>query len=92
MTSGVIGLVSGYFAKELIDERPEIRTSLHNGTAEGVERIRAEFGEFLRKRPMTRDELYKATSAWFHDDEEMYRELGDAYRFLFDEEPPASTD
>jgi hypothetical protein len=88
MTSGAIGLISGYFAKELIDERPEIRTSLHNGTAEGVQRVRAEFGNFLQERPMTRDELYRATSARFHDDEEMYRELGEAYRFFFDEEPP----
>jgi hypothetical protein len=53
-----------------------------------VERTRDEFRDFLRDRPMTRDEFYRATSAHFADDDEMYRAIGDAHRYLFDEEPP----
>jgi hypothetical protein len=77
----------------MIDDRPELRESLHNGSAESVERLRAEFGDLLRERPMTRDQMYRATSTWFSDDDVMYRELGDAYRFIFGEpkDPKAPT-
>jgi hypothetical protein len=88
----VIDLLSGYFSAELIDERPDLRSSLYHGKAEGVARTRDEFRELLRDRPMTRDEFWRATSAWFDDDEAMYRELEDAYRFFFDDEPPAAGD
>ncbi len=37
---------------------------------------------------MTHDDLCRATMAYFPDDEKLYRELADAYRFFFDEEPP----
>jgi len=65
-----------------------MRSSLYHGGADGVETVRREFRDFLRGRSMTRDEFWRATSAWFDDDEKMYRELEDAYRFFFDEEPP----
>jgi hypothetical protein len=81
-------MLRGYFSEEMIGDRPTMRSSLINGGPEVVERLRAEFREFLTDRPMTHDEFYKTTSAWFDSDEELYAEAGDAYRFFFDEEPP----
>ncbi|MEV6494915.1 hypothetical protein AB0M20_40780 [Actinoplanes sp. NPDC051633] len=81
-------MLSGYFAAEMAGERPIMRSSLLNGGPEGVERLRGEFRDFLINRPMTRDEFYKATSAWFDSDEQLYAAIGDAHRFFFDEEPP----
>ncbi len=43
------------------------------------------------RRTLSRDELWRATSAWFDNDKQMYGELEDAYRFLFNEEPPVPT-
>jgi hypothetical protein len=37
---------------------------------------------------MTHDVFHSATMAYFPDDGKLYRELADAYRFFFDEEPP----
>ena len=36
MTSGFNGLISAYFAEEMVDDRPEFRESLHNGGPDGV--------------------------------------------------------
>jgi hypothetical protein len=88
MSSRVINLLSGYFSDEMAGAQPVLRASLHNAGPEAVERTRDEFRDFLRDRPMTRDEFYRATSAHFADDDEMYRAIGDAHRYLFDEEPP----
>ena len=88
MSSSVTDLLSGYFSEELAGARPMLRSSLINGGPEGVERLRVEFRDFLSNRPMTRDEFWKATSAWFDTDEALYAAVGDAYRFFFDDEPP----
>ena len=85
----VIDLLTGYFSEELIKERPEMRSSLHTGGFDGAE-VRAEFADLLRTRTMSHDDFWRATSAWFDSDEDLYRELAEAYRFFFDEEPPAS--
>jgi hypothetical protein len=90
MNSSVIDLLTGYFSEELIKERPEMRSSLYNGGADGVAEVRAEFADLLRDRTMSHDDFWRATSAWFDSDEDLYRELEEAYRFFFDEEPPVS--
>jgi len=87
MSSSVTDLLSGYFSEELAGARPMLRSSLINGGPGGVERLRVEFREFLSKRPMTHDEFWRATSAWFDSDETLYAAVEDAYRFFFDEEP-----
>jgi hypothetical protein len=89
MTSSVINLLTGYFSEELVEERPIMRSSLINGGPEGVDRVRNQFRDFLSRRPMTRDEFWQATSAWFETDEELYAAVGEAHRFFFDEDPPA---
>jgi hypothetical protein len=89
MTSKVINLLSGYFSEEMAGAQPVLRTSLHNAGPDAVSRTRDEFRAFLRDRPMTHDEFYRATSAYFADDEQMYRAIGAAHRVFFDEEPPA---
>jgi hypothetical protein len=90
MSSSVTDLLSGYFSEELAGARPMLRSSLINGGPEGVDRLRVEFREFLSKRPMTRDEFWTATSAWFDSEEALYAAVEDAHRFFFDEEPPSA--
>ena len=89
MSSPLIGLLSGYFSEELIDERPEMRSDLFASSPDAVAGVRDEFRELLRTRRMSHREFWKATSAWFDNDDKVYRELADSYRFLFAEEPPA---
>ncbi len=91
VSSAVVDLISGYFSEELIRDRPDMRSSLYNGGPGGVAAVRAEFADLLRRRTLSRDELWRATSAWFDNDKQMYGELEDAYRFLFNEEPPVPT-
>jgi len=88
MSSSVTNLLTGYFSEELIDERADMRSSLHHAGPEGVELVRSQFQDFLRSRGMSRDEFWTATSAWFDSEDEMYAQIEDAYRFFFDEEPP----
>jgi hypothetical protein len=66
-----------------------MRNSLYNGGPAGVDRVQNEFRELLRTRSVGHDEFYRATMTLFDDDEKMYLELEDAYRFFFDDEPPA---
>ena len=89
MSSAVLDLLSGYFSEELLEERPIMRSSLHNGGTAGVEATKAQFRDLLTSRTMTHGDFYRATMAYFPNDEKLYRELADAYRFLFDEDPPA---
>ncbi|MEV6495172.1 hypothetical protein AB0M20_42125 [Actinoplanes sp. NPDC051633] len=90
MSSAVLDLLSGYFSPELLEERPIMRSSLHHGGPAGVETTRADFRDLLAGRGMTHDDFYRATMTYFPDDESLYRELEDAYRFFFDEEPPTA--
>jgi hypothetical protein len=90
MKPAVLDLLSGYFSEELLEERPLMRSSLYNGGPVGVEATRAQFRELLIGRSMTHDDFYRATMAYFPDDETFYRELEDAYRFFFDDEPPTT--
>ncbi|MEV6494916.1 hypothetical protein AB0M20_40785 [Actinoplanes sp. NPDC051633] len=64
-------MLSAYFSTELDGGRPVLRSGLIDGGPEVVERLRAEFREFLTDRPMTHDEFYKTTSAWFDSDDEL---------------------
>lgn len=89
MNSAVLDLLSGYFSEELLEERPVMRSSLYHGGPVGVETTKAQFRELLVERSMTHDAFYRATMAYFPNDERLYRELEDAYRFFFDDEPPA---
>lgn len=89
MSSATIDALGVYFNEELRHERAGMRAGLYNGGPGGVARARAEIGELLRRRGLTHEDFWRATSVSFADDEEMYRELADAYRFFFDEEPPA---
>jgi hypothetical protein len=88
MSSGVLDLLGAYFSEELTEERPMMRSSLHNGGTAGVEATKVQFKALLTERTITRDEFYRATLAYFSADEKLYRELADAYRFFFDEDPP----
>lgn len=88
MSSGLLDLLSGYFSEELLEERPDMRSSLYNGGMAGVEATKAQFKELLTARTMTHDDFYRATMTFFPDDEKLYLELNDAYRFFFDEDPP----
>jgi hypothetical protein len=88
MSSAVTDLLTAYFSEELAGAGPMLRSSLINGGPEGVERLRAEFLDFLSERPMTSNQFWKTTSAWFDNDEALYAAVEDAYRFFFDEEPP----
>jgi hypothetical protein len=90
MSSAVLDLLSGYFSEELMEERPIMRSSLYNGGMAGVEATKAEFRNLLTARTMTHDDFYRATMAYFPDDEKLYLELADAYRFFFEEDPPTS--
>jgi len=90
MSSAVLDLLSGYFSEELLEERPIMRSSLYNGGPAGVEETRAQFRDLLTDRSMTPDVFYRATMTYFPDDERLYRELEDAYRFFFDDEPPTA--
>ena len=87
MSSPVLDLLAVYFNEELIDERPNLRSSLYNGGPEGVESTRAEFADLLRKRTMTSDDFWRATSVYFASDENLYRALDKAYGFFFEEAP-----
>ena len=88
MSPTVLDLLSGYFSEELLEERPMLRDGLIIRGPVGVERTKTQFRELLTKRTMTHNEFYRATMAYFPDDAKLYRELEDAYRFFFDEEPP----
>jgi hypothetical protein len=87
MSSAVLDLLSGYFSEELLGERTVMRSSLYNGGPAGVETTKAQFRDLFIARTMTHDEFYRATTACFPNDDELYRELADAYRFFFDEDP-----
>jgi hypothetical protein len=88
MSSTVLDLLSGYFSEELLEERPIMRSSLYHGGSVGVEETRAQLRDLLINRSMTHDDFYRATMAYFPDDERLYRELEDAYRFFFDDDAP----
>jgi hypothetical protein len=90
MSSAVFDLLSGYFSEELLEERPVMRSSLHNGGPAGVEATKAQFRDLITDRTISHDDFYRATMAYFPDDEQLYRELAAAYRFFFDEEPPSA--
>ena len=90
MDSAVLDLLSGYFSEELLEERPIMRSSLYHGSPAGVEATRAQFRDLLVGRSMTHDDFYRATTAYVPDDERLYHELEDAYRFFFDDEPPTA--
>jgi hypothetical protein len=90
MSSSVTTMLEAYFSEELAGDRPILRSSLINGGPERVERLRGAFRDFLTDRPMTHDEFWKATGAWFDSDAELYAEIENAYRFFFDDEPPTA--
>ena len=79
----VLDLLSAYFSEELVDERPGLRTSLDNSPAAERERIRRELADLIAGREMSTEDFWQATWQRFATEDEMYRELADAYRYLF---------
>ena len=82
-----MNFLTGYFSEELEDERPRMRSSLANSSDDYRAQVRDGLAELIASRSMSTDEFWRVTWKSFDDEDQMYRELTEAYRFLFGADP-----
>jgi hypothetical protein len=93
MSREVVNLIRALHEPELRGDQQMLRSSLHNTTPEHLSKVKGEFSEFIRERPMSGEEFRNTTQVWVRDDDELYRAAEDAYRFYFEDGPvPAYLD
>jgi hypothetical protein len=83
MDPAVRRFISAYFSEELINDRPEMRTSLDNSSAEHREKIKSGLAEIIRTRSLSPQEFWELTFVMYPDEDALYKEIEDAYEFLF---------
>jgi hypothetical protein len=88
MSSPVTDLLSAYYCTEMADHQDVLCAALAQARPDARENLRLGFRALLTTRPMTVKDFWKATSAWFADDDQLYSALEDAYRCFFEEQPP----
>ena len=84
--TAITQFLTGYYSDEMADQTFILKENLANSRPEIRARLRDELAELIRLRSMSTMEFLKATSKWFPDEDEMYRQLAKAYEDLFDEE------
>jgi hypothetical protein len=83
MDPAVRRFIRAYFAEEQTNDRPAMRTSLHNSDLEHREKIRDGLAELIRTRSLSPDEFWELTFVEYPDEDALYKEIEDAYEFLF---------
>ena len=83
MDPAVRRFISAYFSEELINDRTEMRTSLQNSSTEHQEKIKNGLAELISTHSLSPREFWELTFADIPDEDALYKEIEDAYEFLF---------
>ena len=83
MDQRVRNFITAFFSIDMLDQWPELKSSVVNSPPEYREVLRQGLAGILARRPYTVGEWQKLTYADVETADEVYAEVARGYRFLF---------
>ena len=89
MNEQVSLFLEGWFSADAKGDPEADRRSIHNSSADYQRTVRDGLAEIIRTRSLTTDEFWEITFVALDSEDELYRQLQEAYDYVYGDDRPA---